>query len=123
MARLSSTPKRSDFRLPATAIIWGCATAMLAICLPLTDEPHQGNRGTIISLAILAGATVSTVAVWQSANRDLQFQISAADELKQLQERVIDLEAIASAGQLEWQRQPRPNADISGDLRSNRTEA
>ncbi|QYO63029.1 hypothetical protein [Leptolyngbya sp. 7M] len=67
----------------------------------------------------MAGATVSTVAVWQSANRDLQFQITAADELKQLQERVIDLEAIASTGQLEWQRQPRP----SSDLRSNRTEA
>jgi hypothetical protein len=84
---------------------------MLAICLPLTDEPHQGNRGTIISLAILSAATVSTFAVWQSANHEAQFQLKAADELKQLKERVVDLEAIASSGQLDWQRQFHPRSD------------
>jgi hypothetical protein len=111
MARSSEKTRQRDFRLSATAVIWGCATGMLAICLPLTDEPHQGNRGTIISLAILSAATVSTVAVWQSANRETQLQLEATNELKQLKERVVDLEAIASSGQLDWQRQLRPTSD------------
>lgn len=102
-------PKRArDVRLSATAIIWGCATGMLAICLPLTNEPHQGNQGTIVSLAILAAATASSVSVWKYSNKGSQPSLDTSEHIRQLQERIIDLEAIASSDRLDWQRQTEP---------------
>lgn len=92
-----------DSRRSTTAVIWGCATGMLAICLSLTNQPHQGNRGTIISLAILAGAAVSTVAIWRSSHQESQADLEDARQIRQLKERIINLETIASLGEGSWQ--------------------
>jgi hypothetical protein len=98
-----SSPLEStkDFRRSATSVIWGCATGMLAICLSLTNQPHQGDRGTVISLAILAGATISTVAVWRV--RPDHDRLVDSDQIKALQERITNLEMIASSGEMELQ--------------------
>ncbi|MBD3885453.1 hypothetical protein IFO70_27385 [Phormidium tenue FACHB-886] len=99
---------KRDIRLSATAIIWGCTTGMLAICLSLTNEPHQGSQGTTISLALLAAA-VSTVVVWNSM-KSAQPSMEAAEQIRQLKERIIDLEAIASSSEIEWHRSIQPAA-------------
>lgn len=102
-------PVKRDIRLSATAIIWGCTTGMLAICLSLTDEPHQGSQGTIVSLALLGAAAVSTVAVWNST-KNVQPSVEAAEQIRQLKERIVDLEAIASSSEIEWHRSIQPAA-------------
>ncbi|MGK7945554.1 MAG: hypothetical protein AB4058_13890 [Microcystaceae cyanobacterium] len=48
-------------KIGTTAIIWGFSTGMFAICIPLVPLTHSG---IILPLAIIVGATVSTVVVW-----------------------------------------------------------
>ena len=49
------------FRIGTTAIIWGFSTGMLAICIPLVS---MTKSGIVLPLAVILGATVSTVVVW-----------------------------------------------------------
>ena len=69
------------FKIGTTAIIWGFSTGMLAICIPLVS---MTKSGVILPLAVILGATVSTVVVWGferrsphhylfKDDRDLQF--------------------------------------------------
>ncbi|NJO43450.1 MAG: hypothetical protein HC769_22225 [Cyanobacteria bacterium CRU_2_1] len=96
--------RQKDVRISATSIIWGCATGMLAICIPLTNNSDQSHQGTIIPLAVLVAATVGTVAVWRSSpNPDFQ-PIEESNQVRELKQRIADLETIASVGELEWQR-------------------
>lgn len=104
MSLPSEKARPKDLRVPATATIWGCTTGMLAICLSLTTQPHQSSQGTMISLAILIAAAVSTVAIWRSAG----YRQPSSDEayvIRELRERVLNLETIATSGGLggDWQ--------------------
>ncbi|MBW4543572.1 MAG: hypothetical protein KME25_03850 [Symplocastrum torsivum CPER-KK1] len=89
-----------DIRLPATSIIWGFATGMLALCLPLSNDT---NHGTVISIAIVSAAAVSTVAVWQSSDKKSQTRNEASDRVKEFKERIANLEMIASSDHTNWQ--------------------
>ena len=51
-------------KIGATAIIWGFATGMLAICIPLVSMTESG---IILPMAVILGATASTVVVWLSS--------------------------------------------------------
>jgi hypothetical protein len=51
------------FKIGSTAIIWGFATGMLAICIPLVS---MTNSGIILPLAVIIAAAISTLAVWLS---------------------------------------------------------
>jgi hypothetical protein len=51
------------FKIGTTAIIWGFATGMLAICIPLVS---MTGSGIILPLAVILGAAVSTLVVWLS---------------------------------------------------------
>jgi hypothetical protein len=58
-------------KIATTAIIWGFATGMLALCIPLI--PITGN-GTILPLAVISGVTVSTIVIWLSySQQPVQF--------------------------------------------------
>ncbi|MEL7035816.1 MAG: hypothetical protein AAFO04_09400 [Cyanobacteria bacterium J06592_8] len=52
------------FKIGSTAIIWGFSTGMLAICIPLVSMTESG---VILPLAVVIGATISTVVVWLSS--------------------------------------------------------
>lgn len=56
---LSSRSQRGY--VPTTAIIWGCSTGMLALDLLLSKTAQSG---TMIAIAVVSAAAVSTIAVW-----------------------------------------------------------
>jgi len=49
-------------KIAATAIIWPCAVAMLAICVPIVKEV----KSEFVPLAVILGASGSTAVVWFS---------------------------------------------------------
>lgn len=53
-------------KIGTTAIIWGFATGMLAICIPLVSITKSG---IILPLAVILGATASTIVVWLSSSQ------------------------------------------------------
>jgi hypothetical protein len=62
---MDSKPLGMGGKIGATAIIWGLATGMLAICIPLVS---MTKSGVILPMAVILGATASTLAVWLSSN-------------------------------------------------------
>jgi hypothetical protein len=91
----------SDPRTKGTYIIWGFATGMFALCIPLVAL----TRGAaIIPLAIALGAGTGTVAVWRS-DRHSKHRVSDDLTVRLLEERIANLEAIASRGELDMQHQ------------------
>ena len=79
---------KKDNKVDATAIIWGCATGITAICLSATST---FSNVIILPLTVILGASISTVAVWQS---DKQKKLKSVAELQQIKRRVQDLETI-----------------------------
>ncbi|MGF1478040.1 MAG: hypothetical protein ACFB4I_00905 [Cyanophyceae cyanobacterium] len=80
----------------ATAKIWGLATGMLAICIPLSKAT---DSGVILPMAVISGATVSTVAVWKFSDQQNE-QLKEAEQVKQLEARVADLETIIASSNI-----------------------
>lgn len=52
------------WKIGSTAIIWGFATGMFAICIPLVSATESG---IVLPLSIIIAVTISTVAVWVSS--------------------------------------------------------
>jgi hypothetical protein len=91
----------SDPRTKVTHGIWGFATGMFALCIPLAAL----TRGAaIIPAAVALGAGAGTVAVWRS-NRHSKHKLVAEQHMRLLEERVGNLEAIASSAELDVQHQ------------------
>lgn len=81
----------------ATGLIWGFATGMLALCIPLVSLT-QGSL--ILPLGVITGAIVGTVAIWRQGSRS-----SAADSnlSRNLEERVANLEVILGKDEVDLQ--------------------
>lgn len=74
---------------------------MFALCIPLVGL----TRGAaIIPLAIALGAGTGTVAVWRS-DRQPKHRFSDDQTVRSLEERIANLEAIASHSELDMQHQ------------------
>jgi hypothetical protein len=58
---MNNSPQGNGVKIGATAIIWGFATGMLAICIPLVNIT---DSGIVLPLAVIIGATGSTLSVW-----------------------------------------------------------
>ena len=86
-------------RVAATLIIWAFATGMLAICIPLVENT---GSGTILPLAVILGATISTVGVWRSSDNQSRSPL-LANSIKELQQRMSNLEIIYSSQELDLQ--------------------
>ncbi len=71
----SSRPDRGC--VPATAIIWGCSTGMLAINLLLSNSAQSE---TAIAIAIVIAAAMSTMTVWLSTRNAVVTQAEAKDD-------------------------------------------
>lgn len=94
MNKLSDRPPERQsthlgLKIAATAIIWGFATGMLAICIPLSAMTDSGDR---LGIAIVIGVSSSTITIWLSHGKPFQ-QADAAKSVQTLQQRVETLEA------------------------------
>ena len=89
-------------RLATTAIIWGFATAMMAICIPMIGMTIDMTRlAIILPLAVVLGASGSTVIVWRSRDEQRREIDELTNQFRLIQERVIDLETICSTQELD----------------------
>ena len=96
MARKPET----DIRVAATSKIWVIATGMLAICIPLSAVTKSG---AILPLAVMSGAAVGTVAVWRSSVNQSKNSPLLTNSVKELEQRVANLEIICSSQELDLQ--------------------
>ena len=104
MIRHSGPDEPQDIRISITTKIWGFAVAMLGICIPLvavvSERAGNGLVAAILPIAVIAGATASTAAVWifgntssiPSPSHDKQLN----QQLEQMEERLANLEMISS---------------------------
>ncbi len=93
---MKNTTERKSIKVGATAIIWAFATGMMAICIPLVAISRSG---IILPLAVILGASTSTVAIWRSGNQKT-LELSNNFQ-KQIEQRVRDLETICSSEDLD----------------------
>ncbi len=94
-----------DPRTQSTSIIWGCAVGMFALCIPLV---RVTKGAAIIPFAIALGAGAGTVAVWRPNQRIQNPSEPEQQALRAIEERIANLEAIASHGELDRQHQFKP---------------
>lgn len=101
-------------RLGAVAIVWFFSTVMLGLCIPLVAI--AGTSLGILPLAAIAGATVGTAVVWGVPNGTPANKQVEVPSMKQLEQRVANLETICSSTELEFPIQlPRAQGDGSGN--------
>ena len=84
-----STEKTS--KVKATSSIWGYATGMLAICIPLVAITESG---VLLPFLVALSAAGGTAAIWFSPDKPKQEEIALTQTVKALEERVINLETI-----------------------------
>jgi hypothetical protein len=94
----------ADPRTKSTSAIWGYATGMFALCIPLVGITRIA---TVIPFAIALGAGAGTVAVWRS-DRSTKQRSENEQYLRLLEERIANLETIASHSELDIQQQFKP---------------
>ena len=82
-------------KIAATSIIWGFATGMMALCIPIISI---SKSDITLPLAVVIGTTIVTVSIWQSGS---QKEINSSENFQQIEERVRDLETIASSDKLD----------------------
>ncbi len=85
-----SEPEK-DIRIAATHKIWSYATGMLAICLIFAPASYS----MILALAVVAGAAGTTVYIWHSDKKSKESL--PPSQLQQIEERLANLETIASS--------------------------
>ncbi len=71
-----------------TAVIWGCAVGMFALCIPLIAI---AKSGLILPVLVILGASGGTAAVWLSPDQQRKENILT---IKALEDRVMNLETI-----------------------------
>ena len=87
---MKSITNQKNIKVEATLIIWGCTTGIMAICIPLVSA---SNIGAILPLAVIIGASASTISVWIS---DSQEYSKKSNNLRQIEQRIINLETICT---------------------------
>lgn len=95
-------------RVATTSVIWGTATGMVALCIPmLAFTPNS----VIVPLAVLLGATIGTVSIWRNAAPTSEINLALLVSLKELEQRVSNLEVIRSSDSPELQKLHPPNPE------------
>jgi hypothetical protein len=87
-----------DIRVAATSRMWGFATGMLAICIPLSAVTRSG---AILPIVVVSAAAVSTVAVWRRPDNHSRNAPLLTNSIKALEQRVANLEIICSSQELD----------------------
>ncbi len=73
----------------------------MAICIPLVAISRSG---IILPLAVILGASTSTVTVWRDAN---QKAVELANNLQQIEQRIRNLETICSSEDFDFNYQSK----------------
>jgi hypothetical protein len=102
-----------DPRLRVTQTIWGFATGMFVLCVPLVAIARSA---IVIPATVAFGAGIGTIAVWQSDSRSRRRLIDE-QTMQSLEERIANLEAIASHSELD---SPHPFQQV--ELKNYSTE-
>ena len=89
-----------DIRLAATQKIWSLAIGMFAICIPLSNAT---NSGAILPITVVVGATLGTASVWRASTKESINNSQVSGKIKQLEERVANLETIITSENINWQ--------------------
>ncbi|MDJ0900307.1 MAG: hypothetical protein QNJ55_16000 [Xenococcus sp. MO_188.B8] len=98
---MKNIAEKNGTKIATTAIIWGFATGMIAICIPLVAISRSG---IILPLAVILGASTSTVIVWRDAN---QKAVELANNLQQIEQRIRNLETICSSEDFDFNYQSK----------------
>lgn len=92
-----------DARVGLIKSIWGCATGMLGICIPLIHVLHGHHLAPLLPVCVIAGATLGTIAVLTGMKgpapklRESSSSEAALQEhVRQLEERLANVETISS---------------------------
>ena len=96
---MNNIVEQNGTKIATTAIIWGFATGIMAICIPLVSI---SRTGIILPLAVILGTTISTVTVWRSSN---QKAVELSNNLQQIEQRIVNLETICSSENDEFDQQ------------------
>ena len=89
------TTAEQNAKIKATSSIWALATGMLGICIPLVAITESG---IILPLAVILGASISTLGIWNKFGKGKDRALQAATQQTQaLEERVRTLEAIVTS--------------------------
>ncbi|NEO31695.1 MAG: hypothetical protein F6K36_14915 [Symploca sp. SIO3C6] len=102
MTQLSESESKNSrtTRSDLTTKIWGFATGMLALCIPLSTVT---NSGPLLPLTVITGAAVGTGAVWQSYYKKTGDGDLLINKLEVLEDRLANLETIVDAEELSFQ--------------------
>ncbi len=107
---MKNNEQKTSYSVRTTAIIWGLATVMLGICIPLTKITKSG---VILPLAVIIGASGGTVAVCRTSTRSAfsgegrpnpNKITESLERFAQLETRIIDLETICSSQDFDRER-------------------
>lgn len=85
--------KAMEVRVGVTKTIWGCATGMLGICIPLVGI----TENTLIPCVVVVSAALGTAAVWMGkgvGQANVAQPTVTQEQLKALEERLANVEAI-----------------------------
>lgn len=92
--------KLRKVQLTTTLGVWIIATGMLALCIPLVTITKSG---IILPLTVILGVSVVTITIWQSSNIQTINSITLSNSMKELEQRVTNLEVICSNEELSFQ--------------------
>ncbi|MEQ9670831.1 hypothetical protein [Coleofasciculus sp. G2-EDA-02] len=90
----------AGFKLAATAIIWGFATGMLGICIPLVSMTESG---VILPLAVIIGASFTTAVVWLSFSQVSRNTFDLINSIESLNESEATLNTIDNSDNVDSQ--------------------
>jgi hypothetical protein len=89
MSLMELSPMEERSRTPhivAIGLIWGFATAMLAICIPLVSITRSG---AILPLSVILGVVIGTVVIWRSPTH-----LRQVIPVEGLEQRIATLETV-----------------------------
>ena len=92
--------KLRKVQFATTLGVWIIATGMLALCIPLLTITKSG---IILPLTVILGASIVTITVWRSSNLQTINSIALSNSMKELEQRVTNLEVICSNEELSFQ--------------------
>ena len=110
-----SSKKSKDIRLAATEKIWSLAIGMFAICIPLSSAT---NSGAILPITVLVGTTLGTASVWRADPEKSTNSSQASEKIKQLEERIANLEIIITSENINWQSSIEPSSKLEKKAKS-----
>ncbi|MEL6555125.1 MAG: hypothetical protein AAFQ63_16915 [Cyanobacteria bacterium J06621_11] len=88
---MNQESSKTSPKVQATSAIWGCAIGMLGVCIPIVAITESG---ILLPLLVALSASGGTAAVWFSPDKRQREDVHLIQQVKKLEERVIELETI-----------------------------